>query len=412
MRGKGQGLLDLAQWPAEPVSPSPVDLERLAPALSKLCANWMPKRRPLSYARWIVQYSEEFGVDPFLVAALVHRQSRCIPGETNNYGAGLLMINPGMHAGFIRNRRYRYHVLEAGAWRPRELELPRHAFVQANLRRARSAIYFGAALLSMWKRQCPHIDGAFGSVPHRHHVSHFIWGDRVKGAGAEDRVLRSRRRLLSYYRDEPRQAGLGRFLDLKLGCPLEAPPRKITSEMGDDRSDGKRRHRGVDFGSTWYEPVLAVADGRVILAGLDRPTGGPRNVDPAAAGSIKRADMGPGGLFVMIRHANGLVSAYMHLSLYTVRAGQTVEAGQMIGRVGKTGTQDSGAHLHFELRYRGKHIDPMPHLAPYVFPQRATYVGRRVIAEQRRQRRRRRIQRWRRHKATRAAAKHGKAPAP
>jgi hypothetical protein len=414
MKGKGQGLIDLKKWPAEPPSPDNIDPERLAPALRRLCANWMPPKRPLRYARWILQYSKEFDVDPFLLAALVYRQTRCIPGEKDDYGVGLLMINEGMHGGFIRKRRYRYHTFEGGAWRRQELKLDRYAFARGNLRRAQPAIYFGAALLSMWNKQCRHIDRAFGSVPHRHFVSHFVWGDRVKGAGAEDRVLRSRRRLIAYYQGEnaPKDRGLGEFQGLKLRCPLEAPPRKVTSEMGADRSDGNRFHRGIDFSSTWYEPVLAVADGRVVLAGLDRKTGGPKNVDPEEAQKIKRSEMGPGGLFVMIRHENGLLSAYMHLVLYTVKVGQRVKAGEMIGRVGKTGIRESGAHLHFELRFDGKHIDPMPHLAPYVFRQRATYIGRRVLAEQRRVRRKRRIKKWRARKAAQQQRQHGNTPAP
>ena len=412
MKGKGQGLIDLKQWPTEPPSPVAVDPERLAPALHRLCANWMPPKRPLRYARWILQYSKEFDVDPFLLAALIYRQTRCIPGEKDDYGVGLLMINERMHAGFVRRRRYRYHTFEGGAWRRQELRLDRYPFVRGNLRRAQPAIYFGAALLSMWKRQCPHIDGAFGSVPHRHYVSHFIWGDRVKGAGAEDRVLRSRRRLIAYYKGGDPDKGLGDFQGLKLHCPLEAPPRKVTSEMGADRSDGSRFHRGIDLSSTWYEPVLAVADGRVVLAGLDRKTGAPINVDPEEAQKIKRSEMGPGGLFVMIRHDKGLLSAYMHLVRYEVKAGQKVKAGEMIGRVGKTGTHESGAHLHFELRYGGKHIDPIPHLAPYLFRQRATYMGRRVLAEQRRVRRRRRIEKWRSRKAAQQQKEHGSTPAP
>ena len=398
MRGKGQGLLDLKRWPAEPDAPDPVDPERLARALRELCASWMPPKRPLRYARWIVQHAGERKVDPFLLAALIYRQSRCIPGEKDDYGSGLAMINAKMHGGFIRKRRYRYHVLEGGAWRERDLTLDRHALVEGNLRRAEPNIYFAAALLAMWKAQCPAIDGAFGSVPHRHFVSHFIWGDRVDGAGPEDRVLRARRRLIAYYLEKPQEA-LGTFEGLKLRCPLDGPPRKITSVMGSDRADGKRRHKGVDFASTWGEPVRAVADGKVVLAGLDRKEGAPINVDPAEAGKIKRSSMGPGGLFVMLRHDNGLITAYMHLASYEVKVGQSVKMGQLIGRVGKTGIRESGAHLHFELRFGGRHVDPMPAMAPYVFPPDAFYLGRRVQVEEQRVRRRRRIRRWQERKA-------------
>ena len=45
MNGKGQGLVDLKQWPAEPASPAAPDEQRFAAALRTLCADWMPRRR-------------------------------------------------------------------------------------------------------------------------------------------------------------------------------------------------------------------------------------------------------------------------------------------------------------------------------------------------------------------------------
>ena len=46
------------------------------------------------------------------------------------------------------------------------------------------------------------------------------------------------------------------------------------------------------------------------------------------ATKIKRSEMGPGGLFVMIRHKHKLISAYMHLVRYEVKVGQQVKEGQ------------------------------------------------------------------------------------
>ena len=398
MKPKGHGLVKLEQWPPEPPSPAGPQEQTLGLALRQLCADWMPPRRPFRYARWILESSAEFSVDPFLLAALIYRQSRCLPRERDSYGMGLAMINHPMHGPLIKRKRYRFWVLEGASWRQHELPLTRHAFVPGNLLRPQAAIYFAAALLAVNKRQCPHNDGAFGSVPHRHFVSHFIWGDRVEGAGAEDRVLRARRRLIEYY-GGVRPAPRGTFNKLPLHCPLDGAPCKITSTMGADREDGRRFHKGVDFASTWGEPVRAVADGRVTLAGVDRRTGGPLNVDPEATKAVERKTMGPGGLFVMVLHDEGLTSAYMHLASYLVKAGQQVKGGEIIGFVGRSGIKDSGAHLHFELRHGGKHIDPMPHLGPYVFAPLQTYIGQRVAAEQTRVRRKRRVQRWREHKA-------------
>jgi murein DD-endopeptidase MepM/ murein hydrolase activator NlpD len=167
--------------------------------------------------------------------------------------------------------------------------------------------------------------------------------------------------------------------------------------MGDPRDEGKRAHRGIDFSSTYWEPVRAVADGKVVLAGVDRKYKPSLNIDPELAGKFPSKDMGAGGLFVMIRHKNGLLSAYMHLATYRVKHGDTVHAGQAIGTVGRTGVKRSAAHLHFEMRHKGKHIDPLPHLKPYVFTPNDTYIGRRLAIEHRRiKRRHRRLMRKRR----------------
>jgi murein DD-endopeptidase MepM/ murein hydrolase activator NlpD len=402
VRVSAHGLVDLKRWPAEPPSPPTIDVARLGGALKELCGGWMPPSRPGRYAEWIVTYAGRFGIDPFLLAAVVYRHSRCLSQEQSAFGLGLTKIDPEMHAAFIRKKQYRYWVLEKGSWQEKQLLLDRFAFVSGNLRRAESNIYFAAALLAVAKEQCPQIDGAFGSVPHRHFVSHFIWGDQVKGTMAEDRVFNARRRLLEYYQGQTLQP-LGIFHDLPLRCPLDGAPRVVTSVMGSDRNEGKRFHKGIDFLSTYGEPVRAVADGQVILAGLDRPSGGPINLDPEAALAVRRSQMGPGGLFVMILHAGGLRSAYMHLSQYCVKANQQVKAGELIGTVGKTGVKESGAHLHFELRHEGQHQDPMPCLAGYVIAPQETYLGRFVDTEEQRARRIRRIRHYKELKATQEA---------
>jgi murein DD-endopeptidase MepM/ murein hydrolase activator NlpD len=222
-------------------------------------------------------------------------------------------------------------------------------------------------------------------VPHRHAVSHFIWGDRVRGAGPEDRVLRARRRLIGYYNARP-VAALGRFRDLPLSCPLDGAPRKTTSGLGDDREGGKRRHTGVDLDSEQGEPVRAVADGKVVLAGVDRGANRLRPLDPKLTRLVPAARMGPRGLLVVVEHARKLTSHYMHLSAYVVRTGQRVKGGQLLGYVGRTGMQESEAHLHLGLQHKNKHIDPLVHLRPYLFAPTATYVGSNYQTYQRQQR--------------------------
>ena len=75
------------------------------------------------------------------------------------------------------------------------------------------------------------------------------------------------------------------------------------------------------------------------------------------------------GNHVAIKHADGKTTMYSHMSSMSARAGQTVQAGDVIGRVGETG-RAFGAHLHFELYPAGvkygdvyKAINPQPWLA-------------------------------------------------
>lgn len=88
---------------------------------------------------------------------------------------------------------------------------------------------------------------------------------------------------------------------------------------------GRRQmHNGVDYAGAIGDPVYAVTTGTVVFAGRD----------------------GPSGLKIVLRHADGTLTYYLHLSAIGVRVGQTVKTGQIIGRVGSTGLSN-GPHLHF-----------------------------------------------------------------
>lgn len=91
-----------------------------------------------------------------------------------------------------------------------------------------------------------------------------------------------------------------------------------------------RRHEGIDYAADVGTPVLAAGDGVVHQAGR--------------AGGY--------GNLVEIRHANGIVTRYGHLSRILTRSGARVTQGQVIGRVGATGLT-TGPHLHYEFRVNG-----------------------------------------------------------
>lgn len=96
-----------------------------------------------------------------------------------------------------------------------------------------------------------------------------------------------------------------------------------------------RMHTGVDYRGATGTPVYAVADGRVIMA---RSNGGFGNT-------------------VEIQHENGYITQYAHLHRISVRHGQRVNKGTVVGTVGSTGVS-TGPHLHFGLRVNGRWINP------------------------------------------------------
>jgi murein DD-endopeptidase MepM/ murein hydrolase activator NlpD len=384
-----RGLAKPKAWPPEPRGPETVDKPRLARALIQICGR-LPQDRADRLAGWVHEYAQLFEVDPFMVGALIYRQSRCrskLVGRKKGIGLSQIVMEP--HRRLIRTGTYHYHLLVKGAWQERELDLSRFEFNRRSLFGVEANVYFTAALLSVYKRQCPSLDAAVRGVRHRNHVSHFQWGDRVLGTRFEDEVLQARRRLLWYYADlVPKPAVV--YRGVPIYSPLDGLPRVISSPWGDPRSGGRRRHRGVDFYSTWGEPVRAVADGEVIFAGVSYRGGGASTVHPKRSRYLSRKHMGVGGLFVVMTHGAELGSGYFHLSSFTVAAGARVKGGQIIGYVGRSGIKESPSHLHFEMRRNKVRINPEPRLRPYLVPRwgartlsRSSRKKRRVIARSR-----------------------------
>jgi hypothetical protein len=325
------------------------------------------------YAAAIVRYSQEFDVDPWLLAALVYSQSDCRADIDSSYGTGLTLLNVGMHAGNIRDGKYYFGVLTHEGWERRELDVSAFELSRDALRRPQANIYFAAALLNVFGQQCPQIDRAFDSVPHRHAVSHFVWGDRVADTAPEDRILLARRRLLnSHAMLKKHGTGLG---GISFVSPLDGYPRIAISGLGEPRDNGRRLHRGIDFASELGEPVRSIAAGTVTFAGVDWERRAHIPLEPWGAVIVDQRHMGPRGLFVEVDHGNGVVSLYAHLASYEVKIGDRVEAGQRLGAVGRTGIRDSGPHLHFGLFEDGEVRDPLVYLAAYLFPPKLTKRG-------------------------------------
>ncbi|WP_421657153.1 M23 family metallopeptidase [Leptothermofonsia sp. ETS-13] len=100
-------------------------------------------------------------------------------------------------------------------------------------------------------------------------------------------------------------------------------------------------HRGVDYAGAYGSPVIAPAAGRVVLVGYEKD------------------GFRVNGNIVGLDHGHGVTSAYLHLSRITVKQGDFVKAGQVIGAVGATGAA-TGPHLHWGLYVNGLSVDPAP----------------------------------------------------
>jgi hypothetical protein len=339
-------------WAPEPESPPVLDMELFTRAVAKLCVDPTPARAR-ERAELIVKHAHANKLDPFLLGALVYRTSRCRSDKEELGGFGLTLLPPAMYQTGFRGRSYAYFVRDGSAWSERTIDFGRFAFGPGTLLRADSNLYFAAAMLAMWRDQHATVDSSFEQVPHRHFISHFIWGDKVKSARAEDRVLTDRRRLLEYYGSLPARSPL-LYRGLSLGAPLDGAPRVVSSGIGFAREDGVRAHRGVDVESEFGEPVRAIEAGLVTFSGVDLP--GQRNHEQFSIGetnSYDRKGMGHGGRYVCVQHTPSdggfLRSCYMHLETVAVPYGNKVKRGDLIGTVGRTGMLRSAPHLHIEL---------------------------------------------------------------
>jgi murein DD-endopeptidase MepM/ murein hydrolase activator NlpD len=117
------------------------------------------------------------------------------------------------------------------------------------------------------------------------------------------------------------------------GLPLTG--NKITQDFGATRTPGGDAHPGIDLKGRKGDPVHATADGTVLSAG----------------------PQGPYGITVMLQHGNGVETLYAHLNEVSVKPGQRVTTGTVLGTVGNTGNSTK-PHLHYEVRKSGQRVDP------------------------------------------------------
>ena len=100
-----------------------------------------------------------------------------------------------------------------------------------------------------------------------------------------------------------------------------------------------KMHNGIDMAAPEGTPIYAAKGGQVSIATYS-----------ASAGN-----------YVQINHGDGYRSVYMHMTGYTVKPGQYVAQGQLIGYVGNTGAS-KGNHLHFGISLNGSYVNPVGYI--------------------------------------------------
>jgi murein DD-endopeptidase MepM/ murein hydrolase activator NlpD len=101
----------------------------------------------------------------------------------------------------------------------------------------------------------------------------------------------------------------------------------------------RRMHTGIDFAAPRGTPIYATGDGKVVLA----------------ENSLLKTGYGNQ---VEIDHGFGYLTKYAHMQMFTVKVGQQVKRGDLIGYVGSTGGS-TAPHLHYEIIKDGKKVDPI-----------------------------------------------------
>jgi len=102
---------------------------------------------------------------------------------------------------------------------------------------------------------------------------------------------------------------------------------------------GFHLHTGLDIAAPYGVPIVAADSGEVIFSGW----------------------WDGYGKALVVDHGRGYTTVYGHMSRIYLQAGQKIDKGQVIGLVGSTGFS-TGPHLHFEVRYNGRPMDPLSYL--------------------------------------------------
>ncbi|MGN7942859.1 phage tail tape measure protein [Metabacillus sp. 22489] len=265
------------------------------------------------YASYINQAATKYGVNPFLIAAIIQQESGFNPKAVSPAGArGLMQLMPGTARDLgVSNSFDPFQNIMGGT-----------KYIAQQLKTFGNDIQKALAAYNAG----PGNVRKYGGIPPFRETQNYVnkvLANFNKLAGSANNIATTfssaSQSVADYYKNNFR----------------------VTSKFGQKESFRSSPHKGLDLANGKQgDPVKALRGGKVITAAYSKTA----------------------GYWVVVQQDDGTVAKYMHMQKgLNVKAGQKVSAGQQLGKVGNTG-RSTGAHLHIQIEQNGKAIDPQKYM--------------------------------------------------
>lgn len=265
------------------------------------------------YASYINQAASKYGVNPFLIAAMIQQESGFNPKAVSPAGArGLMQLMPGTARDLgVSNSFDPFQNIMGGT-----------KYIAQQLKTFGNDIQKALAAYNAG----PGNVRKYGGIPPFRETQNYVnkvLANFNKLAGSANNIATTfssaSQSVADYYKNNFR----------------------VTSKFGQKESFRTSPHKGLDLANGKQgDPVKALRGGKVITAAYSKTA----------------------GYWVVVQQDDGTVAKYMHMQKgLNVKAGQKVSAGQQLGKVGNTG-RSTGAHLHIQIEQNGKPIDPQKYM--------------------------------------------------